>query len=255
MGCEEIRDALSARLDGEDDPAERAAADAHLEGCTACAAWFEAAGGVTRLTRTHRGPEPVLPAEAVAALVAAAPGSGRARFAQGLRLGLGALGVVQLLLGVAQITALDAGITGHAHTAPTAGVASGHLWHESAAWNVAVGAAFAWIAWRRTRPAGILPILTAFVTVLALLTANDAVAGRVDTSRILSHGFILAGYAILLTLGRPRFDNLDPPAGRDRTGWRLRLDGDHDGPLATIHHLPVRAAVRGEATARYRGAA
>lgn len=253
MGCEQIREALSARLDGEDDPAERATVDAHLAGCPGCTTWLQAAAAIAALAQTQVGAVAArLPEEGIKALLAAAPGRRRrALVARGLRLALGVVGVVQLLLGVVQVTAIGAGLTGHAHTDPTSAVASGHLWHESAAWNIAVGAGFAWIAWRRSRPAGILPILTVFVAVLALLTANDAVVGRVEASRILSHGFVLAGYVILLVLGRPRFENIEPPTGdRARGGWRLNLDEDYGGPLATVHHLPVQAAVSGEATAR-----
>ncbi|MBB5874383.1 putative anti-sigma-YlaC factor YlaD [Allocatelliglobosispora scoriae] len=255
MRCEQIRDALSARLDGEDDPDERAAVDGHLADCAECTAWLAAATDVTRLARVGLPEVPELPPERLAALLAAAPGAGRARVALGLRWALGVVGLVQFLLGVVQITALDAGLTGHAHTDPTGGVASGHLWHESAAWNVAIGAGFAWVAWRRSRPAGLLPILSVFVGVLALLTINDSLSGRVDLSRILSHGFILAGYLLLIALGRPRFAGMDPPAGSGRSGWRLRLTEEPDGPLATVHPFPVRAATRGEVVAEHRRAA
>jgi predicted anti-sigma-YlaC factor YlaD len=143
------------------------------------------------------------------ALAAAAPGPGRRRVALGLRWLLGALGFVQFMLGMAQVSVLSAGAHDH-----VGGVSPAHLWHESAAWNIALGAGFGWIALRRTRPAGLIPLLTAFVAMLLLLSANDMWLGSVDRTRLLSHGFVLAGYLCLLALSRPGLDFGDPPAGR-----------------------------------------
>ena len=58
-------------------------------------------------------------------------------------------------------------------------MAPGHVWNESAAWNVAVGAGYLFIALRRTRPVGLVPMLTAFVGMLLLLSVNDLTGGRV----------------------------------------------------------------------------
>ncbi|BCB77378.1 hypothetical protein Pflav_037880 [Phytohabitans flavus] len=96
MGCDEFREALSARLDGEDDPAERAVTDAHLAGCAACRQWFDAAAQVTRMVRTSVVTHEVKVSDAV---LAAAPGRRRARLLGAVRVALGALGVVQFLLG------------------------------------------------------------------------------------------------------------------------------------------------------------
>ncbi|MEV4416591.1 zf-HC2 domain-containing protein [Catellatospora sp. NPDC049609] len=249
MDCEQVRELLSARLDGEDDPADREAVDAHVGGCAACARWLSRAESVTRLARTAAAlPVPALGEDALAAVLAAAPAPvpPRRRWdpAAALRGVLLAVGLAQLLLGVAQISSLAAADR-HAH--PVVGsVSSGHLWHESAAWNVAVGAALAWLAWRRTRPAALLPVMTAFVVMLSLLTANDALAGRVEAERIMSHGLVLAGYGLLLTLNLRRFRGEDPPASRRRpsSGWSLRGgDADGEGPLAPVYPFPVRVAV------------
>lgn len=80
---------------------------------------------------------------------------------------------------------------------------SGHLWHEAAAWNVAVGAAFLFVAARRTPPTGLVPMLSAFVGTLVLLSVNDLMTGRVDATRLVSHGFLLAGY-LVVALSWPR---------------------------------------------------
>jgi predicted anti-sigma-YlaC factor YlaD len=214
--CDECREILSARLDGEDRAGEAAAADAHVANCDACAQWGEDAATVTRLVRLASVPAPVATSDQLdpdrldpERLAAAAPGPNQRRLAMILRWALGLLGMVQFLLGIAQVSLMaDAG---HRHDL---GVNPAHLWHESAAWNIAVGAGFGWIALRRTSPHALLPLLTAFVAMLVLLSANDALVGTVDGARLVSHAFVVAGYLVLVALSRPRFDFGDPPAQR-----------------------------------------
>ena len=222
MGCEECREALSARLDGEDDPKERAVVDAHVASCGACARWVDEAAAVSRLVRMSVVPDtsdrPVLTPQALAA---ALPRSGHRRLTQVLRILLGLLGAAQFLVGMAQVSLMSAGVHDH----PDA-VSPSHLWHESAAWNIAVGAAFGWIAVRRTRPAGLIPMLSVFVAMLTLVSANDLWLGGVDAQRLLSHGFVIAGYLVILALTRPSLDFTDPNSGGSRTsvGWRARFE-------------------------------
>jgi predicted anti-sigma-YlaC factor YlaD len=228
MGCEQWREVLSAQLDGEETPAERTAVEAHLAGCGDCRAWFDRAAAVTRrvrLSATVPGGDltdavldalPEVPPRRRARAVL----SLRARAALSLRAALGLIGALQLVLGLTQI---GRGVAGpHVHPA-VEGLAAGHLWHESAAWNVAVGAGFLFVAARRTPPTGLVPMLSAFVGTLVLLSVNDLATGRVDTTRLVSHGFLLAGYVIVVALSRPGL-RPDGPAQRGRPGeprWRL----------------------------------
>ncbi|MBB4962007.1 putative anti-sigma-YlaC factor YlaD [Micromonospora polyrhachis] len=227
VGCEQCRESLSARLDGEDDEADRLAIDGHLTGCPACRRWWDDAALVTRLARTGlvevgRGVSDEV--------LAAAPGPARGRLLLSLRSALGVLGLAQFVLGLVQLTGFT---TGHPH--PGLHTDPNHLWHESAAWNVAIGAGFAWVALRRGRPGGIVPMLTAFVAVLGLLSVNDLAAGRVDPGRLLSHGFLVAGYLIVLLLAHRNLDPGESPAGPagDRPGWRVRFDDEQPVEEAT----------------------
>ncbi|MEU8004355.1 zf-HC2 domain-containing protein [Catellatospora sp. NPDC049111] len=260
MGCTQARELLSARLDGADEPGERAAVDAHVDGCAECADWWQRAESVTRLARTAAAlPVPGLSEQALAAVLAAAPTPPvrRARFdvAALLRRALLVVGLGQFLLGVAQISSLAAAER-HAHGV-VGSVSSGHLWHESAAWNVAIGAALAWLAWRRTRPAALLPVMTAFVIVLSLLTVNDALADRVEAGRVLSHGLVLAGYGLLLALNHPRLrgDGPSDRAARPRSPWSIRGGDEGEGPLAPVYPFPVRVGVTRKVTVEQRRAA
>src|SRR5262245_15855613 len=240
MGCEQIREILSAQLDGEELPGEAAAADAHLAGCAACRRWLDDAAAVTRLARVG-----VAQADAGIpdVVLDAVPGPTRARLVTGLRLLLGLLGGVQILLAVGQVAlpamaAMD--MTGHAE-----GATIDHLVHETAAWNLAVGAAFVFIAARRTRPTGVLPILTAFVAALSLLSLDDILSGAVEWSRLASHTLLLAGYAIVIALSRPGLRLDEPPSGtRRRYAARWRLGSGQDN----VVELPRR--LRGQPTAR-----
>jgi predicted anti-sigma-YlaC factor YlaD len=257
MACERWREMLSAQLDGEDDPADQAGVDEHLAGCAGCREWLEWAATVNRLIGTRVVADvPDLSAAIVAALSPAAgraaagsaampPGSGAAgparagvleriggrlvrrpgdRFVATLYVLLAAVGAVQLILGLTQVG--GGAVGGPAHAGVDA--SPGHLWHESAAWNVAVGAGYLFIALRRSHPAGLVPMLTAFVGMLLLLSVNDLTAGRVDGTRLVSHGFVILGYLLVVALSRAAGDTARPPAARTGagSGWRASFDDE-----------------------------
>jgi predicted anti-sigma-YlaC factor YlaD len=240
MRCEQCREALSARLDGEEPPEPRAAPDAHLQECAECRRWLDAAARLTRLARMSvvttvpeigdevlaAIPEPAIPEPAIpepAGLRSAGPGPVRARLAGALWVALAVVGGSQLFLGLVQMTtSLPAT---HLHgTGPAAN--SHHLWTESAAWNMAIGAGFLWTAARRAPASALIPVLTAFVALLTLFTANDLWSGRVEPQHLLSHGLVIAGYLLLMVLTRSTVSGTSPPAGRDRgtSRWRVRFD-------------------------------
>ena len=260
MDCERWRELLSAQLDGEDDPLDRAGVDEHLGGCAGCRRWLDAAARVNRLTRTGTASVPDLSAAILDALPvgSAQPGIPAARPARRrpttvLFVALALIGAVQLILSLAQIG--DGAAQSHTHPA---GVSAdpGHLWHESAAWNVSVGAGFLLLALRRIRPTGLVPMLSAFVGTLVLLSMNDLTAGRVDGSRLTSHGFVIAGYLIVLALSRLVPEPAGPPgdhrSGGRGSGWRARFDdGDPAAPTLRL----IRGGRPGTVTARHDRAA
>jgi predicted anti-sigma-YlaC factor YlaD len=178
----------------------------------------------------------------------------RRRLAVLLYLTLAAVGAVQLILGLDQV---GGGVTS-AHVHAGADATSGHLWHESAAWNVAVGAGYLFIALRRSRPTGLVPMLTAFVGMLLLLSLNDLTGDRVDGTRLVSHGFVILGYLLVVALSKVAGETARPPGANAGSSWRayfadedepemaprvpaLRLVPRHPGPL-TADHDERRAA-------------
>ncbi|WP_285689208.1 zf-HC2 domain-containing protein [Actinoplanes sp. NBRC 103695] len=245
MACDRWREMLSAQLDGEDDPADRPRVDEHVAGCAACREWLDQAAAVNRLTRTSLAtPVPDL----TAAILAAVPERKPPLLSRAwLFVALAAVGAVQLILGLSQVGGVAGSHTDHAGLDAT----PGHLWHESAAWNVAVGAAFLFIALRRSRPSGLVPMLTAFVGMLLLLSVNDLSAGRVDAQRLISHGFVLVGYLLVVALSRKRTAPA-PPGSHATTGWRAHFDEAED----TVEEAPAGPRLRlvprtGPMTARH----
>jgi predicted anti-sigma-YlaC factor YlaD len=218
LDCRECRETVSARLDGEDPPGDAVAAEraeAHLSTCSACRAFVDDAAHITRLARTR-------PVEEVADLgpalleawSAAAPAREEAAAARkrqvrrrqwGLdvvRAGLGAVALGQLSLAGASIAAAAGDAT---HVAMPgmglSGASAAHFSHESAAWNLALGVAFGWVALGRFRPsAGLVPMIAAFVGVLTALSVPDLVAGQVDPSRLVGHAVVVIGLVLLLAL-------------------------------------------------------
>jgi len=243
---------LSAQLDGEDDPVLRPLVDEHLARCAGCRDWLDRAAVVNRLTRTAAVPEvPDLSAAILAALPHRETPRRRWRVPLPalLHVTLALVGAVQLILGLTQV---GGGVSaGHAHNGLSA--TQGHLWHESAAWNVAVGAGYLFIALRRTRPAGLLPMLTAFVGMLLLISVTDLTAGRVDVTRLVGHGFVIAGYLLVVALSRGVGGAGAPPGARAGAGWRARFDSPGPEAEAPRPGLRLLPPPHGPLTARHEG--
>jgi predicted anti-sigma-YlaC factor YlaD len=191
--CEDCREALSARLDGEAEPMPARAVDRHVSTCADCRSWL------VRAERLHRSlllsaapPVPDL-TEAILERTPVPVNEGWPA-----RIALGLVAVAQLTLALSQVLDVHAG-----HE-------TGHLTHESSAWNLAVGIGLLWAALRTKAAAGQLPVLTGFVVVLTVLSAIDAVNGNVTAGRLLSHGLVVAGLLLLLAVHRQHRDRTRP---------------------------------------------
>jgi predicted anti-sigma-YlaC factor YlaD len=225
--CGDCREQLSARLDDADEPDTRAEVDAHLESCVDCAAWFDDAARITRLSRM--GEAKATP-DLLGAVMAKTPAFRRARLRTavrtGLRVALAVLGVSQAILGGVQLVSHS----GH-HGPDVGGTSLIHISNESAAWNLALGVGFVWIAWRVSRASGLMPTLTAFVVVLTTIEVLDVIEGRVDAGRVLSHTLVQVAFVIMLALSDPRLGGggFFPRARRRMDETRTPLDGEDTG--------------------------
>lgn len=192
--------------------------DAHLDSCPECRRWFDDAARITRLART--GVAQSTP-DLVSAVMAQAPVVGRARVTAILRGALALIGASQLALAVAQVF-------GPAQTADGQVIGSGmsmaHLAHESAAWNLALGVGFLWVAYRIDKATGLLPTLTAFIGLLTLLSLLDFLTGRVDVARLVTHVLVFLGYGVILALAARQTD------GPGLFPWPARARGHQPRP-------------------------
>ncbi|MGF6882949.1 putative anti-sigma-YlaC factor YlaD [Nocardia sp. GAS34] len=203
MKCETVREALSARLDGEQEPVPAEMVDRHLTACSACQDWYRRADAFRRATILHRAP--VVP-DLTAAVMAQLPAPRRAR--QTLRVLLAVVAITQTGLALAELFGADPGMgSGTAFM-------MGHMSHESAAWNVAIGIGLAWAALRTRAAAGQLPMMTVFVGVLAAASLLDLAEGEVTVMRLLSHVPVVVGVALLYLVHRQHRDDEQPLPGR-----------------------------------------
>lgn len=200
MECTPFRDALSARLDGEDPGLPDAAVDHHLDGCPACRRWLQEVTELDRRVRIH-------PADQVPDLVPAVAATiGRTRRvpwwqpAWPWRATLAVMGAVQVVLGLPVVLAGSS--------------TAGHLGHELGAWTVALGAGFLYAAWRPSKAAGLVPFVGALVAFLFVTTTRDVLAGRAGLVDEVSHLFEAFGFFVLWMVARLA----PPPAPRWRRG-------------------------------------
>jgi len=245
MDCGQCREAVSARLDGEDDPDERAVADAHLETCAPCREFVNRAAHINRLARTGVA-QPV--PDLVDAVLAVAPPAHGTRPSTVLRAALAAVGIGQLALAINGVLAARAS-DGH-HDEGLGGASLEHFAHESSAWNLALATGFLYVAWRTSRSAGLIPVLGSFVGVLGVLSLLDVAVGRVDTDRLVSHGLVVIGLILVVALSR-----LARPDGDRRPGEALRAPdtaGGHHRSGGSDHACPSADRPRGlKPTARH----
>jgi len=212
MNCARYREAASARLDGEPLGMSASALEYHLAGCADCAGWLagiERAGRALRISATT---PPDLSQDILTQVVL--PQRRLARRQRLVRIGLMLLGFVQWALAVPALFGQN--LAEHAMPMGT------HAAHESAAWNLAMGASFLAVAVKPGRAVGTLPILATFIGVLSVLSVPDLVAGAVEPARLASHLGVLAGLVLVGLLSRAA--RLPQPAGS------VELAGDGSAP-------------------------
>ena len=192
--CSSVREALSARLDGEPLGMPEEALDQHLAACAACAEWADAAAVVTRRARLAAAPEvPDLTAAVLTALPGELPGVGaaaRSRLADAtVRLALLTVAVAQAGLAWPALASGAAAMSAPVHVA-----------HETGAWNLAVAAAFLAVAAAPRLAPGGLPFLATFAALLVPVTLADLAAGHVHADRAVAHLLLLAGVVLVATV-------------------------------------------------------
>jgi len=188
MRCDDCREALSARIDGEALPPAfgPAVVDAHLAGCPACQEWEAAAVRVSRAVRLQ-------PAESVPDLWPAVrdasgvgpPAAEKLRWARVL---LAAVALTQLVL------AVPAMVLGHDHGHTT------HLAREVGAFDIALAVGFAYAALRPRHVGALVPFMAALVASHVVAASVDLALGRTGAPRESTHVLEIAGLLLLWLL-------------------------------------------------------
>jgi len=193
MECDHIREALSARIDGEDPGAAAEVVDHHLATCTRCAAWADDLAGLHRITRireaeavpdlTARIVDTALPTTARLRRPASAPVSG-ARWA---------LFVIALTQVVLAGPALLLGVDGNAAV---------HAARELGAFDVALAVGLLVAAWQPERAWGLLPVVAALGLVMGGTAVIDTVRGNTSSLGEVHHVLELAGVVLVWAVAR-----------------------------------------------------
>jgi predicted anti-sigma-YlaC factor YlaD len=200
MECDAVREALSARLDGEDAGLPDGPVDRHLERCRACAAWAEELATLHRMGRVREAE--AVPDLSAAILAAHQPAASRARRAglAGHRLGLGevisgarwALFVVamsKLVLAAPALFGQDPGATVH-------------VAREIGSFDIALAVGLLVAALQPARAWGLLPLAASLAAVMAGTAVLDVSDGRISTVGQAHHLLDLAGVVLLWMVAR-----------------------------------------------------
>jgi predicted anti-sigma-YlaC factor YlaD len=192
MRCSVIREACSAKLDGEPTSLDQSIVNEHLRTCAGCRAFVEQSQRLVGASISAR-PVPALP-ELAPRVVSAAQEERTVRpfLASPVRIALVCVGAMQLALAIPSL------LFGTDEGAPI------HIAHEVGAWDLALAVGFIFAAWRPLRAVGMLPFAGALAAGLLLTAAIDIYNGRTPALSETTHLLELLGTALLYVLTAPR---------------------------------------------------
>jgi predicted anti-sigma-YlaC factor YlaD len=188
MRCSRFRQAVSARLDGEDPGVPAGRVDAHLAACSDCRGWAMAARSLPALTEAPLERTSPDPGVLASLLAEARPGRRALISVREWRIVLAVIAAVQLA------TAWPGVLTG--------GHASEHLAHELTSLDIGLAVGFLFLAWQPSRAWGALPLVGFLVACLAGASVLDLLSGNALLGREVVHLLEVAGLGCLWMLAR-----------------------------------------------------
>jgi predicted anti-sigma-YlaC factor YlaD len=216
VGCEEVRAALSALMDGEDPGIDPTSALTHVEACAGCRAYRAAAADLHRRVRVRSAPELPDLAQRVLDRVAddaAARTTGRRRVLAG-RIVLACIALVQLAVAAPVL------LLGQDQQAPL------HVAHELGSFSVAISVGLLLSAYRPRLSAGMLPIVGVIAILLLFTAGGDVASGRTQVADEAPHLLEFSAFLVLWWLSKA-----SAPAGGRRgplpSAAGLRPVGSH----------------------------
>jgi predicted anti-sigma-YlaC factor YlaD len=193
MRCIRFREAISARIDGEDPGLTTEEIDAHVAQCADCRSWAGAAASpALRALASPDDPvaiDPALLARFVRPTVAPEPA----------RVGL--ISTVEWRVMLAVIALAQVGLTWPGGLLD-GGHASIHLSHELTAWDMGLAVGFLVVAWRPARAWGMLPLVAVLVAAMVVTSGVDLASGHALLGREAVHALALAGLGCVWALAR-----------------------------------------------------
>lgn len=191
MRCDQIREAISARLDGEDPGVETTVVDTHVASCPGCRAFVEGTAALHRSLRLAPAPPvPDLTPRVLAAIGSHATGREAGSRERGLRIALALLGLMQLAVAVPVLLGSDGG--GDIHSARHLG-----------SFSIALAVGFLFAAWRPARVTGLLPVTVALVVCVLGTSLLDVIGGRTAAAGEANHAIEVAGLVAAWLLAHP----------------------------------------------------
>ncbi|HZZ51275.1 MAG TPA: zf-HC2 domain-containing protein [Pseudonocardia sp.] len=202
MSCAWCREALSAFVDGEERPGERAEIDGHLAWCSECRHYAAGVAEVAGLLRVDSavaatafvGPSGV---DAMAGTLTKRSRRAGVKRHTALRLLLVVLGLGQLGLAATELVRSQQNEHG---PMSFSGASLAQLAHESCAWNLALAVGFFWVAIRPNRTRALIPLVSVFVAGLTVFAAMDAMQGRFLADRLWPYSIVVLGLVVLVAL-------------------------------------------------------
>lgn len=186
--CADVRESLSAVLDGEEPSLPGGQVDDHLAGCSACARYAASLDLVTRRVRVGAAADvPDLTAPILQALGTAPAAGGDGRFRQ-LRGLVAMAGLAQLMLALPAMLGL---------VGPDL-----HLGRELGSLQLALGVGLLVAAWQPHRTPGVLPIAAVVAVAVVVTAVADVATGQVTLLAELGHLAEVVGVAALWGLSR-----------------------------------------------------
>jgi len=205
MECDRTREAISARIDGEDPGVPGDALEAHLAGCAACRNWQQRAHVVTRRARLGG---PFLDRDLTGQVLAAIPPApARRRLRLAVRAALLAVALGQLAITVPLL------ILGHDHDA------GAHAAHELGSFDLALAIAFVVGAIRPPLSAGLAWPCGIAAAGLVGTAVVDLIGGQTIGADEAQHLIAAAGAALLVWQARTAGTRAADASAGNATDW------------------------------------
>lgn len=208
MSGDHLRDAISARADGEDPGVPDDVIDAHLAECPECRAFSDATHGLRRRLKVR---EVTGSADLSGRVVANVAGEDRRRGSAAVRWLLAVVAVVIVVQSVPDFLSTSS---------------ESHSLRHLGAFSVAYGVGLIVVVLRPARARTMLHVAVVLVAALAATATVDVVRGNVSLLGETVHLMEVASAVLLWLLARPQPDTRWTRAGQEPTG---------DGRPASLH--------------------